>query len=133
MKHSPLVIARRDVQEKRPPLFILFWCIFFTYTALPCAIIVHLWCWLFHRLVTPFFGIEPLYLRDYLVIDRHRLSRLNWIQKIGCVYCSYANAVTAFAKATANGVEVHACAIKHLSKRKGLEHQEDFWPYEEFK
>ena len=39
----------------------------------------------------PIYGIPKVRRKDYLVFDRGRLAYLNTIEKIGCIYCSYAN------------------------------------------
>ncbi|MBN1331961.1 hypothetical protein JW978_03690 [Candidatus Dojkabacteria bacterium] len=64
---------------------------------------------------------------DYLVFDRQRISTLNPMQKLGCIYCSYVNGILAWAKALANQTEIYSCAIKHSTKREGQEHQEEYY------
>ena len=36
--------------------------------------------------------------RDYIVVDRHKLSYLNGIEKLNCVYCGDANGVFAYTR-----------------------------------
>lgn len=50
---------------------------------------------------------------DYVIIDRHRLAYLNGIEKLNCVYCSYANGVIALAREVASRSEQYWCPIKH--------------------
>jgi hypothetical protein len=57
--------------------------------------------------------------RDYLVFDRHQLAYLNFIEKINCAYCSYANGVIAFAREVAARTEVYWCPIKHARRVLG--------------
>lgn len=51
--------------------------------------------------------------REYLVIDRHKLSYLTWIEKFNCIYCGYTNGVYAYAKTVAGESERFWCPVKH--------------------
>ena len=51
--------------------------------------------------------------REFVVVDRHRLPYLNWIQKLNCVYCSYTNGVLAYVSEIASRTEQYWCPIKH--------------------
>lgn len=51
--------------------------------------------------------------REFVVVDRHRLPYLNWIQKLNCIYCSYANGVLAYVSEIASRTEQYWCPIKH--------------------
>src|SRR5581483_12220572 len=44
----------------------------------------------------PVYGIPKVSRHDYLVFDRGSLRYLNHIEKIGCIYCSYANGLLAY-------------------------------------
>ena len=50
----------------------------------------------FQRLCFPIYRIPKVGRRDYLIFDRGRLAYLNGIEKVGCVYCSYANGLLAY-------------------------------------
>ena len=65
-------------------------------------------------------GIERVKRRDYVVIDRHRLSYLNPVQKLNCVYCGYGNGVIAYAREITARTEQYWCPIKHALKVKGV-------------
>ena len=43
----------------------------------------------------PLVGVPPVRRGDYMVIDRGHLAYLNVIEKVNCVYCSYANGLIA--------------------------------------
>lgn len=58
-------------------------------------------------------GMERVKRLEYVVIDRHRLAYLNGIEKLNCVYCSYANGVIAYAREVASRSEQYWCPIKH--------------------
>ncbi len=56
----------------------------------------------------------PLVKRSaYIKIDRHKLQYLNFLQKLGCVYCGYANGLLAYLVEIAARTERYWCAIRH--------------------
>jgi hypothetical protein len=59
------------------------------------------------------YGIPRLRRLDYLVLDRHGLPYLNLIEKLHCLYCSYANQVIAYAREIIARSEQFFCPIKH--------------------
>ena len=61
----------------------------------------------------PIYGIPRVRRKDYLVFDRGRLAYLNTIEKVGCVYCSYANGLLALITEIAARSEQYFCPIKH--------------------
>lgn len=64
----------------------------------------------------PIYGIPRVRRRDYLVFDRGRLAYLNTIEKIGCIYCSYANGLLGFVTEVAARTEQYFCPIKHARR-----------------
>jgi len=69
----------------------------------------------------PIYGIPKVQRNDYLVFDRGRLSYLNSVEKLACVYCSYANGLLAYIAEMAARTEQHFCPIKHA--RRNLQSQ----------
>ncbi len=65
------------------------------------------------------YGIARVDRSRYVAIDRHRLDYLNWIEKLNCDYCSYANGVLAFAREVAARTEQYWCPIKHARRVLG--------------
>lgn len=61
----------------------------------------------------PIYGIPKVRRKDYLVFDRGRLAYLNTIEKVGCMYCSYANGLLALITEIAARSEQDFCPIKH--------------------
>ena len=59
------------------------------------------------------YGIELINRKDYIRIDRHKLSYLNLIEKINCAYCGYANGLLNYSAAIAGATERYWCGIKH--------------------
>jgi hypothetical protein len=64
----------------------------------------------------PIYGIPKVRRQDYVVFDRGRLAYLNTIEKVGCIYCSYANGLLAMITEIAARTEQHFCAIKHARR-----------------
>jgi hypothetical protein len=68
---------------------------------------------LYHHIAFPLYGIPRLQRKDYIVFDRQKLAYLSYLEKVNCVYCSYANGLLAYAKAIAGETEKMWCPIKH--------------------
>jgi hypothetical protein len=68
---------------------------------------------LYQLVCFPIYGIPKVRRKDYLVFDRGRLAYLNTIEKVGCIYCSYANGLLALITEIAARTEQHFCPIKH--------------------
>lgn len=86
---------------------------------------------IYHRIGFRLYGIELVKRRNYIKFDRHKLKYLTIWQKIGCMYCSYANGFFNYASEVAGRTEKYWCGIKHR-ETKGFvptEHQKEFVPY----
>jgi len=68
---------------------------------------------LYQAICFPIFGIPKVRRKDYLTFDRGLLAYLNAIEKVGCVYCSYANGLLAYVAEIAGRTEQHFCPIEH--------------------
>lgn len=55
---------------------------------------------------------------EYIIIDRHRLAYLNFLEKINCVYCSYGNGLVSYMREISSRTEQYWCPIKHALKIK---------------
>ncbi|HCL67295.1 MAG TPA: hypothetical protein DIC56_21155 [Rhizobium sp.] len=76
------------------------------------------------------YGIPRVRRGDHIVIDRHHLAYLNGLEKLNCVYCSYANGVIAFAREIAGRTEAFWCPIKHARRAADPhDHFEAFFEY----
>jgi hypothetical protein len=62
------------------------------------------------------YGIPLVRRRDYLILDRGHLAYLNAIEKLNCVYCSYANGLIAYVREVASRTEQYWCPIKHARR-----------------
>ena len=63
------------------------------YSLVVPVVILDLWITVDQRLCFPVYGIARLRQSGYIVIDRHHFAYLNGIEKLNCLYCSYANGV----------------------------------------
>ena len=85
---------------------------------------------LYQLVCFPIYGIPRVRRKDYLVFDRGRLAYLNTIEKIGCIYCSYANGLLAMISEIAARTEQHFCPIKHAQRlRQTHSRYGKFLPY----
>ena len=63
----------------------------------------------------PIYGI-PVRRADYFVFDWHRLKHLNLLERLNCLYCSYANGLFAYGTEIAVRTEQHWYPIKHAKR-----------------
>lgn len=73
---------------------------------------------LYHMIVFPLLGLKRVPRKQYIRIDRHRLSYLPWALKLGCVYCGYANGLLQYAGRIAGETEAYFCPSKHRETPK---------------
>jgi hypothetical protein len=71
---------------------------------------------IFQAACFPAYGIPKVRRSDYLVFDHRYLSYLNFLEKLNCGYCSYANGIIAFFREVAARAEQHWCPIKHARR-----------------
>ena len=88
-------------------------------------VVLDLWVTLYQRICFPIYGVARVERSRYLVFDRHRLGYLNAIEKVHCIYCSYATGVLAYAIEVAGRTEDYWCPIKHavpIPRRRSNRH-----------
>jgi hypothetical protein len=83
---------------------------------------------IYHRICFPLYGIDYVNRKEYIKIDRHRLSYLTGLEKINCAYCGYANGLMHYASIIAGETERYWCSIKHEEDSNFLppQHHNDF-------
>jgi hypothetical protein len=64
----------------------------------------------------PVYRISRVRRADYFVLDHQHLAYLNIIQKMHCMYCSYAVGLLAYAREITARTEQYFCPIKHARK-----------------
>ncbi len=94
-------------------------------------VIMDAWVEIYHHLCFPLYGLPLVPRKNYVRIDRHKLSYLTWMQKIFCVYCGYANGLTGYWVKIAGDTEKYWCGIKHREGNGFIppSHHQDFAKY----
>ena len=64
----------------------------------------------------PVYGIPKVKRSDYLIFDRGHLRYLNLVERLNCIYCSYANGLCAYVAEISARTEQHWCPIKHARR-----------------
>ncbi len=88
--------------------------------ALVPAILLDIVVGLYQLVCFPVYGIPFVKRRDYLVLDRHVLSYLNWIEKLNCAYCGYFNGLMGYVSEVAGRTEQYWCPIRHARTPKAV-------------
>ncbi len=83
------------------------------YSVLVPLLLLDLFVVVYQWLCFPLYRIPRVRRRDYLVFDRAHLGYLNWVEKINCAYCSYANGLAGFVREVVGRTEQYWCPIKH--------------------
>lgn len=74
-------------------------------------------CISFYQLTCfPVYRISRVKRADYFVLDRQHLAYLNIIEKMHCMYCSYAVGLLVYAREITARTEQYFCPIKHARK-----------------
>lgn len=72
--------------------------------------------WLYQAICFPLYRIPRVRRSRYIVIDRHRLSYLNGIEKLNCAYCGYANGLMSYVREVVARTEQYWCPVKHARR-----------------
>ena len=75
--------------------------------------ILDLWTTVYQWVCFYVYGIDRVPRRAHFVIDRHKLSYLNAIEKANCTFCSYATGLIAYVREVAARTEQYWGPIKH--------------------
>jgi hypothetical protein len=90
-----------------------------TYSMLVPFALLHAWVELYQAICFRAWRLPRVRRRDYFVIDRHRLAYLNGLEKLNCMFCSYANGVVAYTREVAARTEQYWCPIQHARRARG--------------
>ncbi|MCX6797663.1 MAG: hypothetical protein NTX66_00360 [Candidatus Falkowbacteria bacterium] len=72
---------------------------------------------LYQAICFPVYGIEKVKRSAYILVrDRNKLAYLDPLEKLGCMYCGYANGFLLYAKEIAGQTEKYWCGIMHAAK-----------------
>jgi len=86
---------------------------------------------IYHHICFPLYKIPKVNRWDYILIDRHHLSYLNFSKKFNCVYCGYINGLLQYWVKIVGDTEEYWCGIQHEWEDKKLlqAHHKDFAKY----
>ncbi|MFH1286931.1 MAG: hypothetical protein ABII02_04250 [Candidatus Magasanikbacteria bacterium] len=103
----------------------------FIYSVIIALVTMDILVEIYHRMCFPIYGLDYVRRREYIKIDRHKLSYLNWFQKINCVYCGYANGLLHYVSEIAGVTEAYWCGIQHQKSKTfhPTSHQVSFLQY----
>ncbi|MBF0428555.1 MAG: hypothetical protein HQL94_06495 [Magnetococcales bacterium] len=68
---------------------------------------------LYQTICFPVYGIPIVDRSKFVIMDRHKLAYLDWLEKLNCAYCAYGNGVLAYVREIASRTEEYWCPIKH--------------------
>ena len=103
----------------------------FIYMMIIPLIITDFFLEIYHHICFPLYEIPIVKRSNYIKLDRHRLSYLNWFEKLNCTYCGYANGLISYLTKITGETEKYWCAIKHQKTPNYHEpkHHRDFLEY----
>ncbi|MBV1866647.1 MAG: hypothetical protein KUG69_01890 [Marinosulfonomonas sp.] len=88
----------------------------FIYALVLPLVLLDLFVSLYQAICFPAYRISKVARGDHIVFDRHLLGYLNGIEKLNCIFCSYANGLLSYASEIASRTEAHWCPIKHQAR-----------------
>lgn len=91
-----------------------------TYSLIVPLMALDAWIWLYQNVCFPVYGIAKVDRSRYILLDRGHLSYLNWIERLNCDYCGYANGLIAYVREVAARTEQYFCPIKHAHRCSGM-------------
>jgi len=79
-------------------------------------LLLDLFVTLYQAFSFPIYGIPKVPRSDYLMFDRGKLCYLNFLERLNCQYCAYANGLLAYVVEVAGRTEQHWCPVKHARR-----------------
>jgi hypothetical protein len=101
------------------------------YSLIIPIILLDIWVEIYHRICFLAYGIPYVIRKNYIKIDRHKLSYLSNFEKLNCMYCGYVNGLLQYSSVIAGETEKYWCGIKHQadSNFQAPAHHKDFIEY----
>jgi len=100
------------------------------YSLIVPLVLLDLMLTLYQRVCFPGYGIPRVDRSKYIALDRGRLHYLNFLERLNCDYCAYANGLIAYAREIAGRTEQYFCPVKHALKAFGAHaHYAEFLEY----
>ncbi|WP_147820140.1 hypothetical protein [Salidesulfovibrio onnuriiensis] len=90
------------------------------WAALIPAVVLDLFVFVYQFVCFPIYGIPRARRGDYVVIDRHQLQYLNWLEKMNCMYCGYFNGLMSYVREVAARTEQYWCPVRHARPVKSV-------------
>lgn len=90
------------------------------WAALIPAVVLDLFVSVYQLVCFPIYGIPRARRGDYVVIDRHQLQYLNWLEKVNCMYCGYFNGLMSYVREVAARTEQYWCPVRHARPVKSV-------------
>ncbi len=87
------------------------------YAMIVPALVMDLCLFLYQFICFPVYGIPRVRRGDHIILDRHYLKYLNFLERLNCDYCSYFNGLASYMSEIAARTEQYWCPIKHASGR----------------
>lgn len=112
--HRNMRISTREFLRATRPLVVLTAPVI--YALIIPLVLLDLFVTVYQAICFPIYGIARVKRADHIVIDRHLLGYLNWLQKLNCVYCGYGNGLLSYAREIAGRTEQYWCPIKHARR-----------------
>ncbi len=102
----------------------------FIYSMIFPLLLLDVFAWTYQLVCFTAYGIPRVRRADYIIMDRHRLQYLNWIERLNCLYCGYGNGLLAYVQEIAARTEQYWCPIKHAQRLKTVHSRYyQFLPY----
>jgi len=83
------------------------------YLCLVPFLLLDLLIFVYQAICFPIYGIPKVQRADCFMFDRGKLLYLNVLERLNCVYCSYANGLITYVAEIVARTEQHWCPIKH--------------------
>nr|WP_319249425.1 hypothetical protein [uncultured Celeribacter sp.] len=97
------------------------------YSLIVPFVLLDLFVTVYQAICFPVYKIPKVDRKAYIAVDRHKLTYLNFMQKLNCVYCGYCNGLLAYVREIAGRTEYYWCPIKHARNLPDRhEHYNDF-------
>jgi hypothetical protein len=93
------------------PVFLL--AVPVTYAVIVPLLLLDLFASIYQAVCFPIYGIPKVRRAQHLIFGRHKLGYLNLVEKLNCLYCSYANGLISYVREIAGRTEQFWCPIKH--------------------
>lgn len=103
----------------------------FIYSIIVPVVLLDIVAEIYHRICFPLYRIPYVKRSAYIRIDRHKLSYLDPLEKLNCMYCGYVNGFLAYAVRIAGDTEAYWCGIQHQQTKRfqSPSHHRHFLPY----